>query len=213
MGLGEGLTLKNQCQSGISLSPAALCYVAAEISGPLSVFINGCLEVGYFPDFLKLARVTPVFKKGDPTQLGHYRPISVLPVISKIFERVIQGRLLKFLKKQNSILPGQYGFRRGHSTYMAILDMVEKVRKAWEEGEHCLGVFVDFKKAFDTVDHSILLAKMEHLGIRGIPLELMRSYLSNRMQYVVFGSSESAHRGVLVGVPQGSILGPFLCYI
>ena len=116
--------------------------------------------------------------------------------------------------EQSSILAGQYGFRRGHSTYMAILDMVENVRKAWEEGEHCLGVFIDFKKAFDTVDHSILLAKMEHLGIRGIPLELIRSYLSDRMQYVVFGSSESRHREVLVGVPQGSILGPlfFLLY-
>ena len=98
---------------------------------------------------------------------------------------------------------------------MAILDMVENVRKAWEDGEHCLGVFIDFKKAFDTVDHSILLAKMEHLGIRGIPLELIRSYLSDRMQYIVFGSSESRHREVLVGVPQGSILGPlfFLLYI
>ena len=164
------------------------------------MLINKCLETGFYPDFLKVARVTPVFKAGDPAQLGNCRPISVLPAISKIFERIIQGRLLRFLKKQNSLLTSQYGFRRGHSTYMAILDMVENIRQAWEEGKHCLGVFIDFKKAFDTVDHSILLAKMEHLGIRGLPLELIKSYLSDRMQYVVFGSSESAHRKVLVGV-------------
>ena len=98
---------------------------------------------------------------------------------------------------------------------MAILDMVERIREAWEKGEHCLGLFIDFRKAFDTVDHSILLSKLEHMGIRGVPLELLKSYLSNRNQYVVFGGSESVHQKVTVGVPQGSILGPllFLVYI
>ena len=158
-------------------SPAVLHFVSSEVSPPLSRLINSCLEVGHFPDFLKVARVTPVFKDGDPTQFGNYRPISVLSVISKIFERVIQTRLLGFLKRQGSLLVSQYGFRRGHSTYMAILDMVENIRKAWEDGEHCLGVFIDFRKAFDTVDHSILIGKLEHLGIRGLPLELIKSYL------------------------------------
>ena len=196
-------------------SPAVLCYVGAEISEPLSRLVNACLEVGHYPDFLKTARVTPVFKSGDPAQFGNYRPISVLSVLSKIFERVIQVRLLGFLKKQDSIIAGQYGFRRGHSTYMAILDMVENIRKAWENDEYCLGVFIDFRKAFDTVDHSILIGKMEHLGIRGLPLELIKSYLSYRKQYVAFGSSESLPRNISVGVPQGSILGPlfFLLYI
>ena len=98
---------------------------------------------------------------------------------------------------------------------MAILDMVENIRQAWEEGKHCLGVFVDLRKAFDTVDHSILIGKLEHLGIRGLPLELIKSYFSNRKQYVVFGESESLQREISVGVPQGSILGPlfFLIYI
>ena len=196
-------------------SPAVLRFVSGEISGPLSRLINACLEAGHFPDFLKVARVTPVFKDGDPAQFGNYRPISVLPAISKVFERVIQVRLLSFLKRQGSILATQYGFRRGHSTYMAILDMVENVRKAWEDGDHSIGVFVDFRKAFDTVDHSILIGKLEHLGIRGLPLELIKSYLSNRKQYVVYGTSESSLMEILVGVPQGSILGPlfFLLYI
>ena len=197
------------------VSPSVLRFVSKEVSAPLSRLINACLEVGHFPDFLKLARVTPVFKAGDPTEFGNYRPISVLSVFSKIFERVIQGRLLGFLNRQGSILGTQYGFRRGHSTYMAILDMVENIRKAWENGEHCLGIFIDFKKAFDTVDHQILLGKMEHLGIRGVPLELIRSYLTNRKQYVAYNGMESSQWGITVGVPQGSILGPlfFLLYI
>ena len=98
---------------------------------------------------------------------------------------------------------------------MAVLDMVEKIRSAWEKGESCLGIFIDFKKAFDTVDHGILLAKMEHMGIRGAPLELLKSYLSDRKQYVVFGGAESSQETISLGVPQGSILGPlfFLLYI
>ena len=196
-------------------SPSVLHWVSREISAPLSGLINACLGAGFFPDFLKVARITPIFKSGDPTQFGNYRPISVLSVFSKIFERVIQGRLLSFLNKQGHILSSQYGFRRGHSTYMAILDMVENIRNAWENGEHCLGIFIDFKKAFDTVDHSILLGKLYHLGIRGTPWELIRSYFSNRRQYVVFNGAESSQQEITIGVPQGSILGPlfFLLYI
>ena len=95
------------------------------------------------------------------------------------------------------------------------MERVENIRKAWESGRHCLGVFIDFRKAFDTVDHSILIDKLEHLGVRGLPLELIRSYLTNRKQYVVYGESESLHQVLSVGVPQGSILGPlfFLLYI
>ena len=197
------------------ISPSVLKFISREIGTPLSVLINGCLEAGHFPEFLKVARVTPVFKAGDPTMFGNYRPISVLSAFSKIFERIIQKRILGFFKKQGSIYCAQYGFRRGHSTYMAVLDMVENIRKAWENGEHCLGIFIDFKKAFDTVDHQILLGKMEHLGIRGVPLELIRSYLTNRKQYVVHNGMESSQQGISVGVPQGSILGPlfFLIYI
>ena len=108
-----------------------------------------------------------------------------------------------------------YGFRRKHSTCMAIVDIVEKIRAAWEGGESCLGIFIDFRKAFDTVDHDILIEKMRHMGIRGVPLELMKSYLKNRKQYVVYNGEESAQRDVTVGVPQGSILGPlfFLLYV
>ena len=173
------------------------------------------MEAGYFPDTWKTARITPVFKQGDPTSFSNYRPISVLPVFSKVFEKIIQNRLLSFLQKQASFLKTQYGFRHSHSTYMAIMNMVESVREAWEKNEYCLGIFVDFKKAFDTVDFSILFSKLENLGIRGLPLALIKSYFRNRRQFVVYRGSESSLWDILVGVPQGSILGPlfFLIYI
>ena len=123
--------------------------------------------------------------------------------------------MVEFFDKQGVIIPGQYGFRTGHSTDMAILDMVEKVRNAWAKKRVALGVFIDLKKAFDTVDHDILLQKLEHYGVRGRVLELMKSYLKDRSQYVCYGGFESDRGRVECGVPQGSVLGPlfFILYV
>ena len=173
------------------------------------------MREGYFPSCLKVAKVVPVFKAEDPTQFSNYRPVSVLPVLSQIFERILKVRLVGFLDNKGVVIPGQYGFRAKHSTDMAILDMVERVRTAWADRNVALGVFVDLKKAFDTVDHDILLQKMEHYGIRGMPLALMKSYLKERSQYVSYGGFESERGLVECGVPQGSVLGPlfFLLYV
>jgi hypothetical protein len=159
--------------------------------------------------------VVPVFKSEDPTEFSNYRPISVLPVLSQVFEKVLQGRLLEFLDHQGMVIPGQYGFRSGHSTAMAVLDMVERVREAWRKKNVALGVFIDFKKTFDTVDHRILLAKLERYEVRGVALGLLGSYLRDRFQYVVYNGGQSGRRGVECGVPQGSVLGPlfFLFYV
>ena len=141
--------------------------------------------------------------------------MSVLPVLSQVFERVLKVRLVGFLEQQGVLTPGQYGFRSGHSTAMAILDMVEKVRGAWSRGNVALGVFIDLKKAFDTVDHRILLDKLDHYGVRGEALGLLGSYLGGRSQYVTYGAVESGRGRVECGVPQGSVLGPlfFLIYV
>jgi hypothetical protein len=156
---------------------------------------------GHYPAFFKVARVRPVFKSEDPTEFSNYRPISVLPVLSQLFERVLQERLVGFMGQQGVITPGQYGFRAGHSTAMAIIDMVERVRGAWSGKNVALGVFIDLKKAFDTVDHEVLLAKLEHYGVRGGALELLASYLRDRFQYVVYNGGESGRHRVECGVP------------
>ena len=197
------------------VSPRVIKGVYRELAGPLSAFLNYCLRESIYPEFFKVARVVPVYKGEDPTQFGNYRPVSVLPVLSQVFERVLQNRLVEFLSEAGVLIPGQYGFRAGHSTAMAVLDMVEKIRGAWNSGNSALGVFIDLKKAFDTVDHHILLAKLEHYGIRGGAQDLLASYLKGRSQYVVYGGYESGRGEVSCGVPQGSVLGPlfFLLYV
>ena len=143
------------------VAPRVVKGVARELSGSLSCLFNCCMRGGVYPACFKVARVVPVFKgKGeDPTEFSGYRPVSVLPVLSQVFERVLQARLVRFLDRHRVLTPGQYGFRAGHSTAMAVLDMVERVRGAWGRGHAALGVFIDLKKAFDTVDHGLLLAK------------------------------------------------------
>ena len=197
------------------ISPRVIKGVARELAGPLSAFLNYCIREGIYPEFFKVARVVPVYKGEDPTQFGNYRPVSVLPVLSQIFERVLQNRLVEFLSNTGVLVPGQYGFRAGHSTAMAVMDMVERIRGAWNSGNGALGVFIDLKKAFDTVDHRILLAKLEHYGVRGKAQDLLASYLKGRSQYVVYGGCESARGEIDCGVPQGSVLGPlfFLLYV
>jgi hypothetical protein len=124
-------------------------------------------------------------------EFSDYRPNSVLLVLLQVFERVLQVRLLEFLDMQGVINPGQYGYRAGHSTAMAVQDMVERVRGAWNSKKAALGVFINLKKAFDTVDHGILLEKLKHYGVRGEVLRLLGSYLEDRFQYVVYNGGES----------------------
>ena len=146
---------------------------------------------------------------------SNYRPVSVLPTFSKILERLIYNRLLKFVTKYNILYSYQFGFRINHSPSLALLLLVDKISNALEEGEFVLGLFLDFSKAFDTVNHHILFAKLEFYGIRGTALELFKSYLSNRVQYVEYNNVQSSKQSIKCGVPQGSILGPllFLLYI
>jgi hypothetical protein len=182
--------------------------VAHEISGPLFCLFNCCIRGGHYPAFFKVARIVPVFKSEDPTEFANYRPISVLPVLSQVFKRVLQVRLLEFLDLQGVINPGQYGFRADHSTAMAVKDMVERVREAWDSKRATMRVFMDLKKAFDTVDHRILLAKLEHYGVRGRVLGLLGSYLEGRFQYVVYNGVSRVGGRLGMGSPRVQFWGP-----
>ena len=167
------------------------------------------------PNELKLARVIPLFKADDCMLINNYRPVSILPLFSKIYERIMYNRLWSFIKKHNLLYKYQFGFREKHGTDVAVIVLIDKIMSAFNDGEMVLGVFLDFSKAFDTVDHKILLSKLYHYGIRGLALDWFKSYLTDRKQFVSFNGSLSKEDIIKCGVPQGSILGPllFLLYI
>ena len=185
------------------------------ISTILARHINDAMAKGVFPDILKIGKITPVFKKDDKELFENYRPVSTLPIFGKIFEKVIYERLYSFFVSQKLMAQNQFGFRRGHSTSHALNYSINHIQKAINEKQHVLGIFLDLSKAFDTIDHRILLYKIQHYGIRGNAYNLLESYLSNRTQYVNSLKNNSDRLNVIYGVPQGSVLGPllFLIYI
>ena len=182
---------------------------------PLSYICNLSLSNGIFPHELKKAKVIPLFKHGDNQKVQNYRPISVLPFFSKIFEKMMFNRIFDFINANKVLYDYQFGFRQNHSTAMALISLTDKIINAMENGEFAIGVFLDFSKAFDTVDHNILFMKLEHYGIRGLALSWIKSYLYQRTQYVHYLNADSNIKYISCGVPQGSILGPllFLLYI
>ena len=147
--------------------------------------------------------------------MSNFRPISILPFLSKFFEKCLLTRLIKFLDKFSVITPNQYGFMKGKSTQDALLAFTDHIYQALDSRQSSISVFVDLSKAFDTVDHSILLSKMEIQGIRGLPLKIFANYLTNRTHRVKIGKIVSDSLTIGTGVPQGSLLGPilFLIYI
>jgi hypothetical protein len=164
---------------------------------------------------MKIAKVVPLFKTGDPKNMDNYRPISLLSSFSKILEKIVCRRLCTFLETNNILSPQQFGFRSGHSTIHPMVHFLNHVSKALNEKEHTIAVFCNLRKAFDSCDHKILLRKIEKIGIRGNTLKWFSNYLSNRQQFITLNGIFSKLKSVRIGVPQGSILGPilFLLYI
>ena len=164
---------------------------------------------------MKLAMVLAIFKTDSKLDVENYRPISLLTNINRMLEKVMFNRLYKFLEQYHCLYELQIGFREKDSTNHVVLSMIPQILDAIDIGNIAIGVFGDFKKAFETVNHDILLRKLQHYGIRGLANNWFHSYLSNRQQYVSIDGITSGSKAILHGVPQGSVLGPllFLIYI
>jgi len=206
--------LPPKASAGIDgLSIRLLKEIKMEISKPVTIIVNQAINTGVFPDLLKIAKIVPVLKKGDNAIFNNYRPISVLPSMSKIFEKVMLEQLQQHF--ETILYQNQYGFRPRHSTELAIIHNLDNIITEMESGNTPFNIFLDFTKAFDTVDHAILIKKLYHYGVTDLALELCTNYLKDRKQYVQYLDHLSAELTITTGVPQGSILGPlfFLVYI
>ena len=208
--------IKDLSSNKASDIPIKILKCISTITSPiLAKFFNAFISSGIFPKILKTGIVSPVYKKGDPQKFDNYRPISTLPVFSKIFEKILYKRIYSFLVAKNILYEKQFGFRKDHSTSHAINYSVKYITDNIEQKKHVIGLFLDLSKAFDTICHSKLLHKLSNYGIRGNCLELIKSYLSSRQQITKFNGTQSETESILYGVPQGSVLGPllFLLYI
>ena len=213
----EMITIISELENGkASDIPIALVKAARNVISPiLSNLYNNCMVKGEFPQIFKLSKVTPIYKKGNKELMENYRPVSTLPIFGKIFEKIIYSRLYRYFLSKGILSDHQFGFRKGHSTSHALHHSVNIVKNAIQQKNHVIGIFIDLSKAFDTLDHEILLTKLQHCGIRGQAHDLLRSYLTNREQKTCVLGETSTSKNVVYGVPQGSVLGPllFLLYI
>ena len=210
--------LKKKTSSGFDdISTKLLSDIIEDIAYPLTHIINLSFSKGIVPDNMKIAKVIPIHKSGEVSNFNNYRPISLLPAFSKLLEKLMYNRLLSFINKHKIVYKHQYGFRKNHTTTHPLIHFLSDIANANNKAkpELTMGIFIDLRKAFDTISHTLLLQKLNHYGIRGVANEWIRSYLTNRKQYVSYNKHSSTLLDVTCGVPQGSILGPllFILYI
>jgi hypothetical protein len=189
--------------------------VSKVISKPLTHIFNLTFTTGIIPEQIKTSLVTPMFKSNEENKFENYRPISVLTCFAKILEKLVYKQLINYVEKNKILSEHQYGFRKNRSTELAIIELVNKITKEIDQGNYTVGIFLDLSKVFDTIDHKILIGKLEYYGIRGIAKIWFENYLTNRKQIVKYKQVMSREMMVQTGVPQGSILGPllFILYI
>ena len=205
----------NKSTGPYSIPSKVLNMLKNDISEQLADLFNLSFTTGTFPTLLKTAKVIPIHKKDSKSNFTNYRPISLLSNLDKIFEKLMHSRLSTFLNIKDIIYPLQFGFDQNYSTLYALIHLTETLKEALDQGKYGCGIFVDLQKAFDTVDHNVLLGKLKHYGIRGVAYGWFESYLKDRKQYVSINEYNSKHLSIFLGVPQGSVLGPllFLIYI
>ena len=205
--------LKNK-PSHLSTYPISVIKYLSNLISPLicSIF-NKSISTGQFPQILKTARVVPVYKSGSKTNINNFRPISILPIFGKIFEKIVHFQLYNYLDKLKILCSSQYGFRKKMSTSNAMTSMLQYIYNNLDRGHEVISLFLDFSKAFDCVKHEILLKKLHVYGVRGIANDWFRSYLTNRTQYTSVDGNNSICQPINYGVPQGSVLGPLLFLI
>ena len=195
------------------LSMKLLKKLKRNLSGPISLLTNQSLITGTFPDQFKLAKVLPLLKKANDFTTNNFRPISLLPAISKILEKAVFNQLYDYFSENNLFYDSQYGYRKKHSTETACLELVDKIYQNLDNNRLPITFFLDLSKAFDTLNHSILLRKLQYYGVSASALSWFKSYLANRKQYVQIDTCRSSTQNITTGVPQGSILGPLLFII
>ena len=208
-----GKSLKPKSSSGIdNISSKLLKDILSLTNIPLYHVFNLSFQTGYIPVELKTARVVPIFKSDQNTDFNNYRPISLLPSISKLLEKLVAKQMTSFLNKHSILYELQFGFRKGHDTTQPVLHFLNKISEALsrDEPEFTIGIFLDLKKAFDTADHRILIEKLKNYGFRGVSGLWFKNYLTNRQQIVTINGVDSEPRKLDIGVPQGSVLGPLL---
>ena len=200
--------MKTKFSSGINgLSNGFLKKIINSIKVPLCFVINQSLNTGEFPESMKLAKVNALFKSGKDTCKDNYRPISLLPVMSKVIEKHIYLKVLSHMESNNILFPKQFGYRKDHSTADSCAVMIGEILSSFKEEMYFLSVFVDLRKAFDSVNHSMVINKLNSLGVRGKVADWFSSYLTNRYQQVHYSDSVSEQKKITAGVPQGSLLG------